>query len=80
VTARAGVQVQDLRPAPARPTAPATQAPAVEEPDFQVSLSALAASAARNAARPPVQPQGKHTLGISARTTLQRSQWGMSYG
>ena len=22
----------------------------------------------------------KHTLGISARTTLQRSQWGMSYG
>ena len=59
VTARAGVQVQDLRPAPARPTAPATQAPAVEEPDFQVSLSALAASAARNAARPPVQPQGE---------------------
>src|SRR5690606_23833353 len=59
VTARAGGQAQDARPAAARPMPAAVPAPMADEPDFQVSLSALAASAARNATRPPVQPQGE---------------------
>jgi flagellar biosynthesis protein FlhF len=59
VTARAGGQAQDGRAAPARPMPAAAPAPMADEPDFQVSLSALAASAARNATRPPSSPQGE---------------------
>src|SRR5690606_34535634 len=58
VTARAGGQAQDARPAAVRPMPAAVPAPVADEPDLQVSLSALAASAPRNATRLPVQTHG----------------------
>ena len=54
VVARTG---GDARPAPAPvPEAPAAATRTADEADFRVSLSALAASAARNASRPVPQP------------------------